>query len=79
MVTRREEVVAAETWDRFEDAAGILMELPSFEGSDLLRAVRFRAAMEMLRRSGYALVLLSPGTAFQMERKRRRWWRRGRK
>jgi hypothetical protein len=58
-------------------SSGILTELPTFEGSDLLRAARFRAGILMLRRSGFNLVLLPPGSAFQMDRGRR-WWRRER-
>jgi hypothetical protein len=67
------------TSDRLEEvgAAGILTELPTFEGSDLLRTARFRAAIMMLRRSGFALDLLPPGAVFQMDQ-RRRWWRRER-
>jgi hypothetical protein len=65
------------TSDGFDEVVGILMELPSFEGSTLLRAARVQAAMEMLRKSGFNLVLLPVGAAIQMERKsRRRWWRR---
>jgi hypothetical protein len=58
---------------------GILTELPGFEERDtLLRAVRVQAAIVMLRRSGFNLVLLQVGAVAQMERKyrRRRWWRR---
>jgi hypothetical protein len=57
-------------------AVGFLVELPDFEGSDdLLRAARLAGAMSMLARSGFKLVLLPPGTAFQMAT-RHRWWRR---
>lgn len=66
------------TSDHFEEvaAAGILTELRGFEeGSSLLQAARLRAAIVMLRRSGFDLVLLPPGAAFQMDRGRR-WWRR---
>jgi hypothetical protein len=73
-------VVTVVSSDRSEEveAAGMLMELPSFEGSTLLRAVRLQAAIVMLRRSGFNLVLLPVGAVAQMERKyrRRRWWRR---
>jgi hypothetical protein len=65
--------------DRSEEVVGILLEIPSFEeGSNtLLRAARVEAAVTMLRRSGFDLVLLPVGAAFQMEkRRRRRWWRR---
>jgi hypothetical protein len=58
-------------------AVGFLLELPSSEGSVLLRAARLRAAVEMLRRSGFSLVLLPDTAAFQMQR-RRRWWRASR-
>jgi hypothetical protein len=57
-------------------AVGFLLELPSSEGSVLLRAARVHAAVEMLRRSGFNLVLLpAVGAAVQMQ-KRRCWWRR---
>jgi hypothetical protein len=48
--------------DRLEEvaAAGILMELPTFDGDDLLRGARLLAAKVMLRRSGFDLILLPP-------------------
>ena len=62
--------------DRFEEAVGILTELPAFEGSDWLRAARFQAAVAMLRRSGFDLILLPVGAAAPIVRRsRRRWWR----
>jgi len=65
--------------DRFEDAAaGVLMEIPDFEGSAVLRAERVLAAMATLRAAGYALVLLPAGTDVRLKSKRRRLWRRER-
>ena len=64
------------TSDRLE-AAGIVLEIPDFEGSALLRAERVLDAMAVLRKAGFTLVLLPAGAAVQVERKpRRRWWRR---
>jgi hypothetical protein len=67
------------TSDRFADAVvGILTELPRGGPleTDLLRAARIQAAIEMLRRSGFDLVLLR--SAVQLETKPRRRWRRER-
>jgi hypothetical protein len=59
-------------------AVGFLVEIDGFEGSDdLLRAARLAAAISMLARSGFKLVLLPVGAAAPIQRAtRRRWWRR---
>jgi len=63
--------------DGFEEVAGVLIELPGTREFGLLEAARVQAAIVMLRRSGFNLVLLPNGAAVQLERKsRRRWWRR---
>jgi hypothetical protein len=61
-----------------EVAVGILVEIPTFEGSNtLLRAARVHAAILMLRRSGFNLILLPVGAAAPIVRRSRRlWWRR---
>jgi hypothetical protein len=60
------------------EVVGILVELPDTgEEFTLLQAARVAAAVTMLRRSGFDLILLPIGAAAPIVRKsRRRWWRR---
>lgn len=74
LARREREGPPAVVTDRFE-AAGIVMEIPDFEGSAVLRAQSVLAAMEELQKAGYVLALLPAGAAVKLERPRPR--RRG--
>ena len=59
------------------EVIGVLLERPDAGEFGLLGAVRVQAAIEMLRRSGFDLILLPVGAAAPIVRRsRRRWWRR---
>jgi hypothetical protein len=60
------------------EVVGVLTELRGFEGEfSLLQAARVQAAIVMLRRSGFDLILLPAGAAAPIVRRsRRHWWRR---
>jgi hypothetical protein len=63
-----------------EEVVGVLVELPDTGDFTLLQAARVQAAIVMLRRSGFDLVLLPVGAAAPIVRRsRRRRWRPERK
>lgn len=60
--------------DAEERIAALVMEVDEVSTSPVERAVHLVAAMRELHRSGYALLLVAPGTTVKLELRRRAWW-----